>query len=127
MRARIADGYFIGPTSETNPVATFGPSERPTGHLLRHVAATGEKVTVTDAMRRQFEDDLVYWKADAFVLAQNHMVNRDPLMALLDDLTGGVQPVETDGVIVWVVHSRRVEATERQEAFQRNSTGVSRS
>lgn len=121
MRARIADGYFIGPSSETNPVATFGPSERPTGHLLRHVAATGETITVTDAIREQYERDLVYWNADAFVLSQTRTQFRDQLTALLEDLTGGVQPVETGGVIVWEVHNQR------QEAFQRNRTGVSRS
>jgi len=121
MQARIADGYFIGPSSEFNPVATFGPSERPTGHLLRHVAATGETIIVTDAIRQQFEADLVYWNADAFVLSQIRTNNRDQLLALLADLTGGVQPIETDGVIVWDVRAKR------QEAFQRNSTGVSRS
>jgi hypothetical protein len=124
MGARIADGYFIGPTSESNPVATFGPSERPTGHLLRHVAATGETVAVTDAIRRQYEQDLVYWEADAFVLTATRTQNRDQLVVLLADLTGVVQPVETGGVIVWDVHTQREMA---QEAFQRNRTGVSRS
>lgn len=124
MRARIADGYFIGPTSQANPVATFGPSERPTGFLLRHVAATGETITITDAIRQQYEQDLAYWNADAFVLTLARTQNRDQLMALLADLTGGVQPVETDGVLVWDVHTQREAA---QEAFQRNRTGVSRS
>jgi hypothetical protein len=125
MEARIADGYFIGPSSESDPVATFGPSERPTGRLLRHVAATGETIIVTDEIRRQYERDLDYWNADAFVmpLARSH---RDELTALLSDLTQA-KGVETDGVIVWDVHAQRVEASGSQEAFQRNNTGVSRS
>jgi hypothetical protein len=119
MQARIADGYFIGPSSESNPVATFGPSARPTGHLLRRVAATGATVAVTEEIRRQFEADLVYWNADAFVLSQSRTHHRDQLLALLADLTGGVQATETGGVIVWDVHGRRVEAAQRQGTAQR--------
>ena len=116
MQARIADGYFIGPASEADPVANFGPSHRPTGHMFRHVAATGETIAVTDAIRHQFEIDLIYWRADLLVLSRTH--NRDQLRTLIDDLTG-TPAAEVNGVLIWDVHGMR------QEAFQRNSTGVS--
>lgn len=130
MKARIADGYFIGPAGELDPVANFGPPDRPTGRMLRHVAATGETVVVTEAVRRQFEADLVYWHADAFVLTQARTHHRDRILALMAELTG-VQGVQTGGVIVWDVRPLTREALTQealtQEAFQRSSTGVSRS
>ncbi|HEX6683102.1 MAG TPA: hypothetical protein VF062_09920 [Candidatus Limnocylindrales bacterium] len=119
LQARIADGYFIGPSSESNPVANFGPSHRATGHLFRHVAATGEQPAVTEETRRAFDADLIYWRADLLVLSRTH--NRHQLITLIDELTGGLPYTDVGGVIVWNVHDLR------QAAFQRSSTGVSRS
>jgi hypothetical protein len=53
-------------------------------------------------------------------MPQSRSGNRDQLILLLNGLTGGgVQPVETDGVVVWDVRHLR------QAALQRN--GGSRS
>jgi hypothetical protein len=98
MRARIADGYFIGPRSQTDPVANFGPEDRPTGQLLRHVAATGQVPEVTDEVRSRFAVDMAFWRADALVLSR--VYQREQLRALVDELTGRPGQ-ETGGVIVW--------------------------
>jgi hypothetical protein len=104
MKARIADGYFIGPRSQTDPVANFGPEVRPTGHLLNHVAATGEMPEITDALRAQFAADMAFWEVDVLVLARDH--NRDLLRLLIDALSGVTAAEEAGGVLVWDV--RRV-------------------
>lgn len=100
MQMRVADGYFLGPKSETDTRATFGGPQRPTGLLLRAVAASGAMPTITEAMRQAALSDLSYWQAD--VLALGPRENRDALRQTVTALIG-IPGEEVAGVWVWDV------------------------
>jgi len=100
MKMKMVDGYFIGPTSETDPVAAFGGPKRPTGDLLTKIAGSGVRPPVTEADRRQAVTDIRYWNVDAIVLGpQEHAPQ---LRSTLDELTGRAG-VQVGGVWVWDV------------------------
>lgn len=100
LRARFADGYFLGPTNQENRIARYGPTDRPTALLLTDVATGGLAPEVTDGMRTMARDDLRYWRADALVLAphENFEALRTTVSALVERAG---EP--RDGVWVWDV------------------------
>jgi hypothetical protein len=104
MRIRVADGYFLGPTSQTNPVATFGGPQSGIGFLLRDVAGSGRVPPITDQIRAQMRADLAFYQVDALVLGPRG--HRDALRSAVDQILD--RPgVEVDGVWVWDVRDLR--------------------
>src|SRR5690606_4047716 len=69
LETRFIDGYFLGPTSPENPIARYGPPDRPTGLLLMEIAVTGLAPEVDETLRATTLDDLRFWQADALILA----------------------------------------------------------
>lgn len=101
LQARFVDGYFLGPTNRSNPVARYGPPDQPTGLLLTDVATTGVVPDVTDGMRDRAVVDLRFWQADVIMLTAQQ-TNFDALRRTVSDLVQ--RPGEPrDGVWVWDV------------------------
>jgi hypothetical protein len=100
MEPRYVDGYFLGPTGPNNPVARYGPPDRPTGLLIGRVAETGEPLEITDGLRALALDDLRYWNADALVLPPRA---NDALLRVTVDALLNRTAVPVDGVWVWDV------------------------
>jgi hypothetical protein len=98
---RLADGYFVGPTSAQDPTATFGRPPSPTQALLAEVASTGVAPTITDEQRRQARADLAALEADVLVLAPHE--HEDALRRTVGDLVG--PPDEVGGVWAWDVRA----------------------
>jgi hypothetical protein len=94
---KLAGGYFLGPDS--NGRARFGAQPRPTTVLMREVYKTGRVPIVTDAMRRQFQQDAAYWNAAVFVLPDDQTTSALPLRWLMNALAG--EPREVSDVTVW--------------------------
>jgi hypothetical protein len=97
---RFADGYFLGPTSPDQPVARYGPPDRPTGLLLGRVAESGVVPEITDGLRAIALDDLRHWGADALVLGPR--ANDEALRQAVDLLLSR-SGVQVGGVWVWDV------------------------
>jgi hypothetical protein len=97
---RLADGYFVGPTSAADPTATFGRPPLPTQELLAEVAHTGAVPAIDDEQRRQALLDLAELEADVLVLAPRP--NEDAIRRTVAALLG--QPGESvGGVWAWDV------------------------
>lgn len=98
-------GFFLGPGGPDGR-GRIGPVPRPTDALLDTVARTGKVPPITDTERRQAQDDLRYWRADAVVLADqvsgtNWAVHHDALRRVTAELFGPGERV--GGVTVWRV------------------------
>ncbi len=104
MAPRYVDGYFLGPTGPNNPVARYGPPDRPTGLLLGMVAETGTAPQITDELRAVVLDDLRYWHADVLVLPPR--TNDDLLRTTVDALLQ-LPGQRIGGVWVWDVRDLR--------------------
>lgn len=104
LETRFVDGYFLGPTSPENPIARYGPPDRPTGLLLTEIAVTGLAPDVDRELRDTARDDIRFWQADALILApQEHFeVLRRTVTALI-----GREGEPRDGVWVWDVRDLR--------------------
>jgi hypothetical protein len=104
LQTRFVDGYFLGPTSPENPIARYGPPDRPTGLLLTEIAVTGLAPEVDDELRATAREDIRFWEADALILApQEHFeVLRTTVSALIDR-----EGEPRDGVWVWDVRDLR--------------------
>jgi hypothetical protein len=95
----IPAGYFLGPTSDTDPQAHWGPPPRPTAELLNGIAFSGVVPPITDANRADIVDDLTFWRASVVILGDHAQARA--LRSALDDLLG--PGVQRDGVWVWDV------------------------
>jgi hypothetical protein len=104
LETRFVDGYFLGPTSPENPLARYGPPDRPTGLLLTEVAVTGVAPDVDPDLQATALEDIRFWEADALILApQEHFeVLRRTVSALIDR-----EGEPRDGVWVWDVRDLR--------------------
>jgi hypothetical protein len=100
VRPRFVDGYFLGPSGPDEPLARYGPPERPTGTLLAQVAESGIPPEITDATRATALEDLRHWGADAVVLMPK--IHDEVLRGMVDDLLGR-RGEAVDGVWVWDV------------------------
>ena len=97
---RLADGYFVGPTSAQDPTATFGRPPLPTQALLADVARTGSVPNVTEEQRRQAMADLAELQADVLVLTPHP--HEDAIRRTVNELVG--RPDEAvGGVWAWDV------------------------
>ncbi|MQY09126.1 glycosyltransferase [Actinomadura macrotermitis] len=96
----LPEGYFVGPWGPDR-TGVYGTARRPTSELLHQVARTGAVPPVGVRERAQAAADLVYWRADAVVLAPRR---RDrELRAAVEALLG---PGRADGgVLVWDVRA----------------------
>jgi hypothetical protein len=104
LQTRFIDGYFLGPTSPENPIARYGPPDRPTGLLLTEVAVTGLAPDVDEELQATAREDIRFWEADALILApQEHFeLLRRTVSALIDR-----EGEPRDGVWVWDVRDLR--------------------
>ncbi len=100
LDAAIPRGYFLGPTSPTDPQALFGAPPRPTSTLLKRVYDTETPAAVAPTDRAAALADLAYWRAGALVLAPGRAE-----LALWQTVTAllGREPVFTGGVWLWTV------------------------
>jgi hypothetical protein len=92
----VAQGYFLGPTSTTDPAGRFFASPRPTQVLLED-AGQGRPHEIGTAEREQARADARYWRADAIVLPGD----QPPVRAALDQLFG--PGARVDDVWIWDV------------------------
>ena len=97
----VPQGYFLGPTSETDKAGRWGVEPRPTAALLTAVWNGKRPPDVTDADRAQAVADARFWRADAFVL--DPLQAREPLLRAMRALYGPGRMI--DGVWVWDVRS----------------------
>jgi hypothetical protein len=96
----IPEGFFIGPYAAGNR-ASVGIYSRPTSHLLSKVEQTGAVPQITTADQARARQDVAYWHASCFVLANRGQVNAPELRQTMDALFGPGQPVAD--VTVWRV------------------------
>jgi hypothetical protein len=82
----IPAGYFLGPTSDTDPQGHWGPPPRPTAQLLNDIAVSGRIPTLTEADRRSLLEDLRFWRASVVVLGEH--AHGEQLRAALEELLG---------------------------------------
>lgn len=94
-------GYFIGPTSATDPRARWGSPDRPTAVLLDRAASTGQVQPVGPEQRRQAVEDLRYWRAA--VVVQGGLTFGGPVKQTVDLLLGPAQSI--GGAWVWDVRA----------------------
>jgi hypothetical protein len=99
---RLAAGYFVGPTSSSDPSGRYGARPRPTTLLLDDVRRSGVVRPLTPQQRQQAQDDLRYWNADVLVLAPGR--NDVALRRTVDDLLGMPSRV-VGGVWLWDVRA----------------------
>lgn len=97
----VPAGYFLGPTSPTDPRGIWGPAPRPTAQLLHDVAVTGQVPTLTDADRQKMLEDLRHWRASVVVLG--HEPNGPALRTVLEHLLG--PGTQRGGVWLWDVRA----------------------
>lgn len=98
----VPAGYFLGPTSETDPQGHWGPPQRPTARLLFDVAMSGRVPVVTEAERRDAIEDLRHWRASVVVLDERQP-HGEELRSVLEDLLG--PGTARDGVWLWDVRT----------------------
>ncbi|GIG60260.1 glycosyl transferase [Longispora fulva] len=99
---KVPRGYFIGPSSATDPTATWIPELRPTSTMLAEVAASGRVPVVTDGDRAAAVADLRYWQGAVVVLAATEY-NAQPLLRTVTDLLGPPTWDAAGGVWLWDV------------------------
>ncbi|WP_190129896.1 glycosyltransferase [Streptomyces mashuensis] len=92
-------GYFNGPWGPDR-TGIYGPEPRATSELLRQVAETGKQPAVDARVRRDFQRDLDFWRADALVLPHHPHAQelRETVTALV-----GKAPVRAGDTWVWDV------------------------
>ncbi|SCL23873.1 hypothetical protein GA0070624_2814 [Micromonospora rhizosphaerae] len=95
----VPQGYFLAPTSATDPTGRWGVEPQPTAKLLTAVARGQRDTMVTPADVTQARADVRHWKADVVVLPRHP--RQDRLRAVLDALYGPGQRV--DDVWLWDV------------------------
>ncbi len=100
----IPRGYFIGPTSDTNPRAIWDPPLRPTSTMLHEVERTGKVPAITPADRLAAQADLRYWRA-AVVVVSGTDKRVDALVATVNALLGPGTWDQAGGVWLWDVRS----------------------
>jgi hypothetical protein len=100
----IPRGYFIGPTSDTNPHATWDPALRPTSTMLHEVERTGKVPAITQEDRLAAQADLRYWRA-AVVVVSGTDKRVDALVGTVNALLGPGSWDEAGGVWLWDVRS----------------------
>lgn len=96
----IPRGYFLGPSSATDPQAMFGAPDRPTNVLLEKVRDTGVVPTIGPADQAAAHDDLAYWRAAVLVLPLDS-VHEQALLQTTTALLG--QPTLVAGVWLWTI------------------------
>ncbi|SDY73432.1 hypothetical protein SAMN05444365_103291 [Micromonospora pattaloongensis] len=82
---RLPEGFFIGPYAPQGK-ASMGTYKQPTSLLLNDVGTGGTR-TVGDFERQQAQQDIAFWDASCFVLADGTPYG-DNLRATLDSLFG---------------------------------------
>ena len=95
----VPQGYFIGPTSATDPRGRWGAPLRPTSVSLDRILKGRHDGTATAVERRRAVADVRFWRADAVVLERNP--REQALRQWLDGCFGPGRQV--DDVWVWDV------------------------
>jgi hypothetical protein len=108
---RMPGGYFVGPTSGTNPAARWTSPVRPTSEKLRHVVNYTSPAVVTADDRAKAIEDLRFWRAGVLVFAPQPRKTgtrppaREAAFRETVTLLTGIQPQEVGGVWTWDVRS----------------------
>jgi hypothetical protein len=92
-------GYFIGPSSPTNPHARWSNPDTPTSLMLNDVAWTGRMPIVTDADRAQAITDLRAYRGAIVVMGE--LKHGQQVHVVLDELLGPGRYIS--GAWVWDV------------------------
>lgn len=96
----LPGGYFNGPWGPDR-IGIYGPEPRPTSSLLEGVLHSGKVPAIGDRQRREFHDDLGFWRADALVLGPQQQ--EKPLYEAVTRLMRQ-EPEWIGGMWVWDVH-----------------------
>jgi hypothetical protein len=94
----LPEGSFIGPYGDAGQ-ASLGAFPRPTSQLLARVAETGVVPVITDLERQATAEDIAFWGAHCFVLADHPRA--DALRQTMVSLFG--EPQQVADVQVWRV------------------------
>jgi hypothetical protein len=105
----MPSGYFLGPTSESDPAARWEAPVRNTSEKFKSAARYGTVPRITNADRARAVEDLRFWRAGVLVLAPRAGVPGAALtprdVALRETVTRltGIRPTWVDGVWIWDV------------------------
>jgi hypothetical protein len=106
---KMPGGYFLGPTSPTNPKAFWEAPVRNTSEKFKDAAAYGAVPVITDSDRAKAVEDLKFWRAGVLVLAPaprkpgTKPPKRDAALRETVTKLTGIQPTWIDGVWIWDV------------------------
>ncbi len=96
MTFRMPGGFFIGPADDGR--LYIGGQPRPTQRVLVSIAGTGEVPVVTEQLRAQARNDLVFWQTRVIVLGPAE--HRDQLATFVTDVVRR-PPEVSGGVLIW--------------------------
>ncbi len=104
----IPSGFFLGPGGPDDR-GRIGPVPRPFGALLDQAARTGLPPIVTEGTREEVQADLVHWRIETVVLADEvhgakWPVDEDAVRRTLTMLFG--EPERVEDVWLWRVQQR---------------------